>query len=158
LVLLGIVWLWQGGRVWIWAIAAAAVGLLSWPLWRAIQRRSKEDARRALGDLAEPSRGWSAVEREAWAGVLTIAGNTAPLSFLETEPVIALARETIETVARRFHPGSEDAWAHFSLPEVLLLAERLCRDVRHEALRRIPGVRGLKLSHALWIRSQTERY
>jgi uncharacterized protein len=158
LVVLGVVWLWQGGHVWIWAIAAAAVSLLSWPLWRAIQRRSKEEARRALGDLAEPSRGWNVVERRAWAQVLTIADSTAPLSFVEIEPLVAIARETIEAVARRFHPDADDAWAQFSLPEALLLAERLCHDVRREALRRIPGVRGMKLSHMLWIRSQSERY
>lgn len=158
LLALGVVWLWQGGRVWIWALAAAAVGLLCWPLWRAVQRQSKEEARRALGDLAEPSRGWNVVERDAWALVLTIADDTAPLSFVETEPLVALARRTIEVVARRFHTDADDAWAQFSLPEALLLAERLCRDVRREALRRIPGIRGIKLSHALWIRSQSERY
>jgi hypothetical protein len=61
-------------------------------------------------------------------------------------------------VARRYHGNAEDAWARFSLPEALLLGERLCRDVRREALRRIPGVRGVKLSHMLWLQSQSERY
>ncbi len=47
--------------------------------------------------------------------------------------------DTVEAVARRLHPEAHSAWAQFSLPEVLLLAERLCRDVRREALRHIPG-------------------
>lgn len=158
LVVLGVAWLWQGGHVWAWAVASAAVGLLAWPLWRAIRRRSKEEARRALSGLAEPSPGWNRIEREAWTDVLAIADNTAPLSFMETEPLIAIARETIEGVARRFHPQADDAWAQFSLPEALLLAERLCRDVRREALKHVPGVRAMKLSHALWMRSQIERY
>ncbi len=34
LLVLGIVWLWQGGHVAIWAITAAALGLLAWPLGR----------------------------------------------------------------------------------------------------------------------------
>jgi len=158
LLVLGIVWLWQGGRVWIWALAAAALGLVSWPLWHAVQRRSKEEARIALGDLAEPSRDWKAAERDAWSLVLSIADDTAPLNFLEIDPLIAVTRQTIEAVARRFHADADDAWARFSLPEALLLAERLCRDVRREALRRIPGVRGVKLSHVLWLQSQSERY
>jgi hypothetical protein len=31
LLALGAVWLWEGGRFWVWAIAAAALGLLIWP-------------------------------------------------------------------------------------------------------------------------------
>ena len=89
LLVLGIVWLWQGGHVWIWALAAGSIGLLSWPLWHSVKRRSKQEARTALGDLAEPSRGWNVVEREAWSRVLSIADETAPLSFLELDPVLA---------------------------------------------------------------------
>ena len=54
LLVLGMVWLWQGGRVWIWAIAAAGLGLLAWPLSRMVRRRANAEARIALGDLAEP--------------------------------------------------------------------------------------------------------
>ena len=61
-------------------------------------------------------------------------------------------------MAHRFHPDAEDAWARFSLPEAMLLGERLCRDIRREALRRLPGIRSVKLSHMLWLQSRTERY
>jgi uncharacterized protein len=158
LLALGMVWLWQGGHVWAWAIAAAGLGLLAWPLSRLVRRRANAEARVALGDLAEPSRGWHAAERDAWADVLAIADATAPFSFLEIDPLIDRARETIEAVARRFHPEAHTAWARFSLPEALLLAERLCRDVRREALRHIPGVRAMRLSHLLWVQRQHERY
>jgi predicted GTPase len=158
LLALGIVWLWQGGHVWVWAIAAALLGLLAWPLSRSVRRRADEEARLALGDMAEPSRGWNVVERDAWTEVLAIADATAPFAFTEMEPLLASARETVDVVARRFHPGAHTAWAQFSLPEVLLLAERLCRDVRREALRHIPGVRAMRLSHLLWMQRQTERY
>ena len=66
-------WLWQGGHVWVWAIAAAVLGLLAWPLSVSVKRRANQEARLALGDLAAPSRGWNAVERDAWAEVLAIA-------------------------------------------------------------------------------------
>jgi len=136
---LGLVWLWQGGHVWVWAIVAAVLGLLAWPFSIPVQRRPDDEARLALGDLPAPSRGWNAVERDPWAEVLAIADATAPFSFTEMEPLVINARDIVEVVARRFHPASRTAWAHFSLPEFLLLTERLSRDVRREALRHIPA-------------------
>jgi predicted GTPase len=158
LLALGALWLWQSGHVRIWAIAAGILGLVTWPLARLVRRRANQEARLALGDLAEPSRNWTVVEREAWADVLAIADGAAPFSFTETEPLVTSARDIVEVVARRFHPEAHTAWAQFSLPEFLLLAERLCRDVRREALRHIPGVRAVRLSHLLWVRRQNERY
>jgi predicted GTPase len=155
---LGLLWLWQGHHVWAWAIAAALVGLPAIPLARLIRRRANAEVRLALSDVAEPRRDWNVVEREAWSNVLSIADATAPLSFTETEPLIAGARETVEAVARRFHPEADSAWARFSLPEILLLAERLCRDTRREALRHVPGIRSLRLSDLLWVQRQSERY
>jgi hypothetical protein len=158
LLMLGIIWLWQGGHVLAWALASAALGLLAWPLRRAVKRRADAEARLALGRQAEPSPGWNATEREAWAAVLAIADGTPPLSFTETAPIGALLRSTVEAVARRFHPTSGDPWAQFSLPDALLLAERLCRDIRREALRHIPGARAMRLSHLLWVHRQSGRY
>jgi uncharacterized protein len=158
LLALGIVWLWQGGHVWAWAIAAAVLGLLAWPLARLVRRRANAEARLALGDIAAPAYGWNVLEREAWSEVLALADRTPPFSFLDTDPLLASAQQTIETVARRLHPEAHSAWAQFSLPEVLLLGERLCRDVRREALRHIPGIRTLRLSHLLWVQRQSERY
>jgi hypothetical protein len=89
LVALGVLWLWQGGHVLTWAIGAAVLGLLAWPLSRSVQRRANEEARLALGDLAEPSRGWNVVERDAWAEVLAIANTIPPFSFTELDPLIA---------------------------------------------------------------------
>jgi len=155
---LGLLWLWQGGRVWVWAVAAAALGLLAWPLSVLVRRRANEEARLALGDLAAPSTGWYTIERDAWAEVLAIADATAPFSFAATEPLVAKARDIVEVVARRFHPETQMAWARFSLPEFLLLTERLSRDVRREALRHIPAVRAMRLSHLLWVHRQNERY
>jgi hypothetical protein len=104
LLVLGLVWLWQGGHVWVWAIGAAILGLLAWPLSKSVERRANEEARFALGDLAEPSHGWNVIERDAWAEVLAIADATAPFSFTEFEPLVASARDIVEVVARRFHP------------------------------------------------------
>jgi predicted GTPase len=154
----GLVWLWQGGHVWVWAIGAATLGLLAWPLSNHVQRRANEEARVALGDLTAPTRGWNVVERDAWTRVLAMADTAAAFSFTEMEPILASAREIVEAVARAFHPDVRNAWARFSLPEFLLLAERLSRDVRREALLHIPAIRAMKLSHLLWVHRQNVRY
>jgi hypothetical protein len=158
LLALGIVWLWQSGHVWIWAIAAAALGLLAWPLARRVRRRANAKARVALGDRAEPSRAWNVREREAWSDVLAIAEATAPFSFTEIDTLVASARQIIETVAGRLHPETHSPWAQFSVPEVLLLTERVSRDLRREALRTIPGIRIIKLGHVLWLTQKIGLY
>ena len=95
LITLGAVWLWQGGHVWVWAMATAVLSLLAWPLSKYVRRRANEEARLALGDLAKPSRGWNVVEQEAWTEVLAIADATAPFAFTDTESLLASARDVI---------------------------------------------------------------
>ena len=158
LVALGTVWLWQSGLAWIWSLAVALLGLLAWPLATSVRRRAKNEARLALADLTEPSAGWNAAERDAWSAVLQIADTVAPLAFTELEPLTARVRETVEIVAQHFHPEAHDAWAQFTLPEFLLLSERLCRDVRREALHHIPAAGTIRLSHLLWAHRQNRRY
>jgi predicted GTPase len=158
LLVLGTVWLWQGGYVWVWAITAAALGLLAWPLARFVRRRANQDARVALGERAAPSPAWNVREREAWSKVLAIADTTAPFSVTEIDPLVASARQIIEAVAGRLHPESPSPWAQFSVPEILLLTERVSRDLRREALRTIPGIRIVKLGHVLWLKQKVERY
>jgi small GTP-binding protein len=160
LLVLGMVWLWQGGHVWAWAIAAAALSLLAWPLKKIVRNRADKAARLALGDVAEPSPSWAGLERDAWRDVLAMADATEQFAFTEIEPLYIRALAIIDTVAHRFHPQAHAAWAQFSLPEVLLLVERLARDVRREALRHIPGilVRKITFSHLLWAHQQKEQY
>ncbi|HLQ94185.1 MAG TPA: GTPase [Xanthobacteraceae bacterium] len=158
LLALGLVWLWQGNHVWKWALAALVLGLLTWPLTRFVRRRANAEARIELGEMAEPSESWHVREREAWGDVIAIADATTPPTFAEIEPLVDLAKLTVEAVARRLHPDAREAWAQFTLPEFLLLAERLARDVRREALAHIPGIKTLRLGHLLWVRQQNERY
>ena len=76
----------------------------------------------------------------------------------ELDPLLARARETVEIVAGRLHPEADTAWAQFSLPELLLLTERLCRDFRRTAVSHLPAVGSIRLSHLLWVHRQNRRY
>jgi predicted GTPase len=158
LLTLGWLWLWERGHVWAWAIAAAALALVAWPLARLARRRSNAEMRKALGERAEASRDWNAREREAWQDVLAIADATPPFSFMEIDPLLAKAGEVIEAVARRIHPETETPWAQFTIPELLLLTERVSRGLRRDALRTIPGVRVMKFGHVLWVKNTVDRY
>jgi predicted GTPase len=158
LFVLGMLWLWQHGHVWIWALVAAGLGLLAWPLLRIVRRRANTEARLALGNLSEPSPAWNDRERETWAEVLAIANKTDPFWFTEIEPLAATARQTVVAVSRRFRPDDPNAWAKFTLPEILLLTERVSRELRRDALRTIPGAREITLSRVLWFLQQYHRY
>lgn len=154
----GMLWLWRSGYFAIWALASAVIGLATWPLARYLRQQAREDARHLLADLSKPSAEWSALGTDAWADVTALADATAPFTFFETDPLLVRGRETIEVVARRFHPDAGDAWSHFRVTDALLLAERLGRDVREQALRYIPGMKALRISHVLWAHRQTTQY
>jgi uncharacterized protein len=157
LLALGIVWLWQGGHVWRWAITTAALSLLAWPLSKIVRRRANKEARVALGDIEEGSPGSTPIEKASNA-IKAIADKTEPFTFTDVEPLVSSGKEAIEAVARCFRPQAHTPWAEFALPEVLLLSERLSRDLRHKALEIIPGARAIKLSHLLWVQRQSDQY
>lgn len=162
---LGGIWLWQHGYTWAWAVAAAASGLLAWALFWLVRRRRAAREREApeplgdyLGDTAEPSPEWGARERQIWSQVGAIAQTTAPFSFTEIESIRASAYQTIEAVAKYYHPEQSEAWMEFTLPEVLLLTERVSRRLRAKALRSIPGIRQMKIGRVLWAWRTIKRY
>jgi predicted GTPase len=165
LLALGGVWLWQHGHTWAWAIAAATSGLLAWALLWIVRRRKAalEQAARQplgeyLGDTAEPSPDWGARERDIWLQIEALAKATPPFSFTDIEPFIASAHQTITVVARSFHPEQTETLTEFTLPEVLLLTERVSRRLRSKALRSIPFVRQMKIGRVVWAWRAIERY
>ena len=123
-----------------------------------MNRQAREPLAEHLGDTAEPSSDWGAREREIWPHVVALANATPPFSFTEIEPVIASARQTAMTVARYFHPEQTETLTEFTLPEVLLLTERVSRRLRAKAIGSIPFVRQMKIGRVLWAWRTIERY
>jgi predicted GTPase len=158
LLALGVVWLWQTGRLIEWAFASAALGIVAWPLRNAIRRRAIESERVEHSALAKPSAEWNAADHDAFEKVLALANNTQPLTSFDQSRMIALAIQTFDTVARHYHPDASDPWARVTVPEALLLVERVSRDVRHQALKNLPGVRTFRISHALWIDRKIDQH
>jgi uncharacterized protein len=155
---LGFLWLWQNSVANWWFLGAAMLGVAAFALRLSIAKTPKVEAE-AMAERASPaSPEWGLREKEAWRLVERIGRETEPLSFTEAEPITKVLERTVDVVAEHFHPGALRARLRVSLPEGLLLAERLSRDLRVAVLTHVPGAREIRLSDAAWAKEAYERY
>jgi uncharacterized protein len=155
---LGFLWLWQNSVANWWFLGAAILGVAAFALRLSIAKTSKIEAE-AMAERASPaSPEWGLREKEAWRLVERIGRETEPLSFTEAEPITKVLERTVDAVAEHFHPGASRARLRVSLPEGLLLAERLSRDLRVAVLTHVPGAREIRLSDAAWAKEAYDRY
>ncbi|OYW56849.1 MAG: hypothetical protein B7Z29_02195 [Hyphomicrobium sp. 12-62-95] len=126
LIPLGGLYLYEHGFLLPWAVAAlvvAAAGFLIERRWmtsgerRLAKMEAADERRRRDGHLTLSDR--------AWADVRTIAAKVDPETLTSSEAVLALGQRTIDAVARRMHPEKSDAVWQFTLPEALVIAERV---------------------------------
>ena len=126
LIPLGGFYLYEHGWLLYWAIAAlavATVGFLAERRWmtsgsrRLAQMKAADESRRREGHLTLSDR--------AWGDVRAIAAKVDPESLTSSDAVLALGQRTIDAVARRMHPEKSDAMWQFTLPEALVIAERV---------------------------------
>lgn len=157
LFLLGFLWLWQNGRTLEWALAAASLGLVGWPLRVFAQRRARARIAQGLatGDFSEEGR--NTEESEAWAKVLRFAETTPALALDDRDGAEALMRETVELVALHFHPDRPDAITRVTLPEALLLTEQVASRLRRWVVT-LPGASRIRISDALWLQDMVDRH
>ncbi len=126
LIPLGGLYLYEHGWLLPWAIAAlavAAVAFLAERRWmtsgarRLAKLEATDEQRRREGHLTLSDR--------AWGDVRAIAAKVDPEALTSSEAVLALGQRTIDAVARRMHPEKSDAIWQFTLPEALVIAERV---------------------------------
>ena len=156
---LGLLWLWQNGRVLEWALAAAVLGLLGWPLRVLAQRRAAVRIAQLLDGADFPESGRNAEEAAAWALVVAKAEAATPLEMDDTARprAEALLRETVDMVAQHFHPGQADAATRTTLPEVLLLTEQVASRMRRWVMT-LPGGSRIRIDQALWFQGLLDRH
>ena len=162
LIPLGLLWLWQhDGLLW-WLLAAVSITALSWVVQRYSGGDPTVDKPGITADRYWPERGqaaWQSVEQQAAA----IKLEDYPLDASLSHRVLDLGLATIRSVARHFHPASQQPELEVPLPQVLLTTERVCRDLRlltdyvplsHRVTlaqwRRIPGLMKLTQVYDLW--------
>jgi predicted GTPase len=155
---LGFVWLWQNAAVLWWALGAALLALAGLPLRRVVRRRAADRAAALLGADAFPMDGWNAEERAAWDKVVALAERTEPFGPDNRERVERRLRETVEVVARHFHPRSDRPAAEVTIPELLLLGETVSRRLRTWTLTEVPFVKRVRLARLLWLQDMADRF
>jgi hypothetical protein len=149
---LGGYWLWQNGQIlhWLW-LAAAASGAV----WLAGQWLKKRQTP-AFAKLPafEPDRLWSPTAEAAWAKVEALANALDPAKYPLDEPgkLFTLAHRILAEVARQFHPKAERAELDAPLPSILLIVERVSRDMRELLTGQVPASHLITVADglALW--------
>lgn len=144
IVLAGTVWLYQVGLLWHFMILSAVVTLVGWWIMAWLRRRNLA----AAADVVRPGETWTEVGQRAWADVDAIASRVQDqnLSLDNPEPLWAVLREVLETVARRFHPDAAQAVLEIPVPHVLRVAELVAADFRVAFSEHVPGAHILTLN------------
>ncbi|QQS54708.1 MAG: GTPase domain-containing protein [Candidatus Competibacteraceae bacterium] len=134
---LGGFWLWQAGKLSWWlatmlACSAAGYGLQFWLLRR---------DRRLLADAATtPDPHWPPKTEGAWATVEQLAEAVKPEDWPlhDGGRLWRLGQQTLEAVARCYHPKQERPLLELTVPHTLLIIERASRDLRATVTDHIP--------------------
>jgi uncharacterized protein len=153
---LGFYWLWRNAFLQWWLLVTALFGVAAFLLRRSIALKVKAETE-AIAGLASPaSNQWGPNEKEAWRLVEEIARQTSPLT--EPTQVIALMEQTMDAVAEFFHKDTAQARYEITLPEMLLLTERVSRDLRAATVKYLPGAREIRINHLVWMKEKYDRY
>lgn len=143
----GIAWLWDRGWLLWWLLGATAITVLVWGGLRLRHRHSWRPPDKARPTLTAADSTWAPHEQAAWETVRRFSAEAEPETLTDHRRMLAAAKETIEAVARHYHPEQLDPTLEFTLPELLLLTERVSARLRLVLLEQVP------LSHRLKARS-----
>ncbi|MCB1921852.1 MAG: GTP-binding protein HSR1, partial [Candidatus Competibacteraceae bacterium] len=126
---LGAFWLWQTGMLYGWlaamvACSAAGYGLQHWLL--------RKD-RRLLADAATaPDSHWPPKADAAWEIIERLAGDVKPEDWPlnDGSRLWTLGQNTLDAVARYYHPAEARPLLELTVPHTLLIIERASHDMR----------------------------
>ncbi len=138
LIPLGSLWLWQHGYLVHWALATLACTAVAFvfersTLGRPVQTGTDGPASTALDKPADPSdeeaeSDPSKVVAQAAVEIFANDANTRTIS--SWNDLLNTGLETVEIVAKVYHPDSKDPMLHFTVPEALTLVEQVSGRLR----------------------------
>ena len=156
LVPLGAVWLWQHGDLGLWFLGGALCFLAAGVLFRQAARPAPSAGEAAgSGGLEDgstdtpPEPEWTPADKIAWQRVQGFARRASGAMLMDQHALIATASAVMEDVARHYWPDRSEPLWHFTLPEALLLAERVSRRTRTLTIEAVPGSRSIRISDVL---------
>ncbi|MCG5514656.1 MULTISPECIES: GTPase family protein [unclassified Ectothiorhodospira] len=153
LIPLGAFWLWQQGWLLIWLGIATGLGLVGYTLSVWLQRRAEHlDASTDATDqgaVSAPDTDWSPRDMAAWESVQKIAAGSDPHIVGDYRLLLLAGRQTIEQVARHYHPEERHPMWRFTVPEALLVTERVSVRLRRVMLDKVPGSHLIRASQLM---------
>ena len=153
LVPLGAVWLWERQGFIHWFLGTALCFLAAGLMFRRARRpagpMTSDEGKTAGGEETPPDPGWSPSDKVAWQKVQGFAAQTSGRLLVDQRALLATGRAVIEEVARHYHPERAEPLWHFTLPEALLLAERISRRTRALTVQAVPGSRSVRIGDVL---------
>lgn len=146
LALLGTLWLWQNNAILIWSVLASVVALVIYGVEYWFVIRGERDAEQNTDESSETENDppleenpmWTERDRRAWEAVEDIASKVDPAALNSRDEIIALAARIVETVAGVMHPNEKDPLWKFTVPEALVLIERVSAELNQFVILNIP--------------------
>jgi uncharacterized protein len=149
LVLVGGLWLWQHGWLLWWLIGAALAAGSAWGVGRHLRREPWAKRAGEAEALSQPDPNWAAHETAAWEAVRGLSAAADPQMLAERRLLLDAAQQTIEAVARHYHPEQQEPLWEFTVPELLLLTERVSARVRALLLAHVPMSHQVRVGQVL---------
>ncbi|HET8700178.1 MAG TPA: GTPase [Nitrococcus sp.] len=151
---LGVLWLWE--RHWLleWLTVAVVLGLGGYGYARWLRRQAQRaqtawQEQKLDAALSAPDTNWSPRDLAAWDAVQAVAAEVDKDIVADYRLMLATARRVIEQVARHYYPQDRySAWS-FTVPEALLLTERVSMRLRRVLLDHVPGSHMIRAAQLL---------
>jgi len=135
LIPLGSLWLWQHGYLLYWAAATLACTLIAYVFERTTLQSSPVPADREIPAATLAVGGGDATDSdplrlEAEAAVETLAKDASSQTIASWNDLLNTGLETVELVAKIYHPDRKDPMLRFTVPEALTLIEQVSGRLR----------------------------
>ena len=137
LMVAGLAWLLKYDILWLWFLLSAGLSLLTLPL----VREYNEEQLAEVADEIQPNKVWDERGQEAWKEVKAIATRVqSEDEYLDSwENLWDLLTETMEAVALKFHPTSQNSALETPVPYLLRVIELVAMDLRTLFSKNVPG-------------------
>lgn len=144
-------WLWQNGELLHWFGLALAVSGAAWAIAQWLKKKQASPFSQL--PVFKPEQLWSPAADAAWNKVEAFADKLDPAHYPISEPgkLLPLAHRIISEVAKQFKPGSKQAELDAPLPSILLIIERVSRDMRELLTNQVPASHLITVEDALTV-------
>lgn len=148
LAIAGVIYLIQEGWFLWWCAGCLILSVLTFLL---IKVMSSKDGNEVNEQEPLPNIAWTALERDAWGSIQSIASKIEQEPPYDLKSIQELAIDVFKTTAQKLHPNKKFASAHFTLPDVLFAVEIGVRDLRGQIVSKVPGSGTIKISQLIWL-------